>query len=84
MKYQIRIEPKAKKEFEKIPESHQIKILAILPLLAENPFKGKKLTGKFKGCFSVVVWPYRIIYQIFKNKLLVIVIRIRHRQGAYK
>ncbi|MBU4299512.1 type II toxin-antitoxin system RelE/ParE family toxin [Patescibacteria group bacterium] len=35
------------------------------------------------GAYSYRVWPYRIIYRIYKNLLLIIVIRIGHRQGVY-
>ena len=84
MEYQIRIESKAKKELAKIPKIYQKKILLIIPLLAKNPFIGKKLGGGYKGAYSYRVWPYRIIYSVHRNLLLVIVIRVGHRQGVYK
>jgi len=84
MEYQIRVESKAKKELAKIPKIYQEKILLTIPLLAENPFIGKKLGGKYKGAYSYRVWPYRIIYSVHRNLLVVIVIHIGHRQGVYK
>jgi len=84
MDYQIRFEPRAKKELAKIPKKYQEKILCILPDLAKNPFQGKKLKGKLEGVYSYRVWPYRIIYKIYKNLLLIVIIQIGHRQGIYR
>ena len=84
MEYQVRFEPRAEKELAKIPKKYQDKILTFLLDLGRNPFQGKKLKGKFKGSYSYRIWPYRIIYKIYKSKLLVIIIKIRQRQGVYK
>jgi len=52
--------------------------------LAEDPFAGKKLKGKASRLvFSLQVWPFRIIYQIFKNQLLVLIIKVGHRKDVY-
>ena len=84
MRYRIRIEPKAKKGLKKIPKKYQKKILAALPILEENPHIGKKLSGKFRDAYSYYVWPYRIVYKIYRNLLLVVVIKVGYRQGVYK
>ena len=51
--------------------------------LAQNPDLGKKLEGELRDFYSLRVWPYRIIYQIIKNELIVFVVQIKHRQGVY-
>jgi len=51
--------------------------------LAKNPYLGKKLEGELRDFYSLRVWPYRIIYQIIKNELIVFVVQIKHRQGVY-
>jgi mRNA-degrading endonuclease RelE of RelBE toxin-antitoxin system len=53
-------------------------------MLASDPYVGKKLDGKYSGLYSLRVWPYRIIYSVIKNELMVSVIGIEHRQGVYK
>ncbi|MBU4348154.1 type II toxin-antitoxin system RelE/ParE family toxin [Patescibacteria group bacterium] len=83
MKFQVKIDRQATKDLEKIPKSYQEKILAVLPSLAENPYIGKKLEGKLKNAYSYRIGLYRIIYKVYKDYLLVIVIRIGHRQGVY-
>lgn len=83
MKYQIKFKPKAEKELEKIPKKDKDRILASIVGLAQDPFIGKKLKGEYEGYYSIRVWPYRIIYGIFAKDLLVVIIRIGHRQGVY-
>lgn len=84
MAWEIRIEKKAQKELDKIPVEYQKRILVALPIIANDPFIGKKLNGKLAGLHSYQTWPYRIIYKIYKKILLIVVIRIGHRQRVYK
>lgn len=82
--YQLRIRQEAEKELVKIPKTYQNRILAALAAIGQDPFIGKKLEGKLKSAYSYRVWPYRIIYKIYKKSLLIIVIRVGHGQGIYK
>jgi len=84
MVYVVKLKPSAEKELAKIPEKYRLRILTGLVILRKEPFSGKKLAGEFKDYYSLRIWPYRIIYTIYKTKLLVIVICIGHRQGIYK
>ena len=52
-------------------------------VIAKDPYAGKKLTGKYSGLFSYRFSDYRIIYEIIQEKLLVVVLRIRHRKDVY-
>ena len=79
MEYQLRIKPSAKKELNKLPQKDYYRALAAFSVIASNPFAGKKLEGKRSGQWSMRIWPYRIIYSIYKKELLVIVIAIGHR-----
>ena len=83
MDYQLVIPKKVEKELEKINKPHKLRILAVLNDLRKNPFIGKKLKGKYKGQYSYKVWPYRIIYEIYQKKLIILIIHIGHRQGTY-
>jgi len=79
MAWEIRIEKKAQKELDKIPVQYQKRIAVALPIIAADPFIGKKLDGRLTGLYSYQIWPYRIIYKIYKKILLIVVIRIGHR-----
>lgn len=84
MKYQVIIPKKVQKELDRIDIKYKDKIFAVLISLQDDPYIGKKLHGKYKDQLSYNVWPYRIIYEIKKKKLIVLIINIGHRQGVYK
>jgi len=81
--YQIVLGKKAEKDLNGIDERYKPRIVAALFELRNNPQKGKSLKGKLKGLYSFKVYPYRIIYKIYKKRLLIFVIQIGHRQGMY-
>ena len=81
--YQLILLKKARKNLKKIPKSWQIRIYQKIKELQRNPLLGKKLKDKYKNYFSVRVWPYRIIYQVFKKQLIILIIKIHHRGGVY-
>lgn len=74
----------AQKNLEKIDQRRRMRINIVLFELSKNPYLGKQLEGEFFGFYSLRVWPYRIVYEIIKNQLIIYVVQIKHRQGAYK
>ena len=83
MEYELRLKPSVVKELKKIDGRYKSRIFEALVGLRQNPDLGKKLEGKRTGEWSYRGWPYRIIYRVYKNELLILVIRIGHRQGVY-
>jgi mRNA interferase RelE/StbE len=83
MEFLVIIPRKVQKELNKIPQNFRKKIITVLFFLSKNPYLGKKLEGERKGEWSLKVWPYRIIYTIKKEQLIVLIIKIGHRQGVY-
>lgn len=84
IRYKITIARKAQKNLVKIPFKIVERIRTKIALLAIDPFIGKKLEGRYSDCYSIRVWPYRIIYSIKKKQLIVEVIEIEHRGRAYR
>lgn len=82
--YRIEIKNKAKKDIVSLPKREQERVMAAINVLRENPFAGKKLVGEHEGARSLRVWPYRIIYIIYKEIVTVQILRVGHRQGIYK
>ena len=82
--YKVIVPKKIQKKIFKIPIPCQKRILLILKSLETDPFIGKKLEGKYKDCYSIRVWPYRIIYTVKKKELIIEVIVIEHSGGAYR
>jgi len=52
--------------------------------MRSDPFIGKNLKGERKGQYSYEVWPFRIIYEVYKSELIVLIIKVGHRQGVYQ
>jgi len=83
--YQIEIKPSASRELEKLPWQIIPRIVAAIQELADNPYPqgAKKLTG-FDRTYRIRVGDYRILYNIYETRLVIEVIRIRHRKEAYR
>jgi len=82
--YRIVFSRSAVKDLDRIDKIYQPHIFAALFDLRKNPHSGKQLRGGFQDFYSLRVGVYRIIYKIYKKVLNILVIRISHRQGAYK
>lgn len=83
MAFVLSVKPKVQKKIDKLPEQYRQRVLDILDMIEVNPFLGKKLHGDKEGQYSFRVWPYRVIYKIYKKELLVLVIDFGHRGGVY-
>ena len=84
MAYLIRLRQKAQKEHDNLERRDRLRVDAMLLDIAKNPFEGKKLLGEYDGSYAIRAWPIRIIYDIYKKDLLVLVIRIKNRKEAYR
>ena len=82
MAYLVNVPRRAQKDLAKIDGRYRNRILVSLVHIGNDPYIGKKLDGDRKGQWSYRVWPYRIIYEIHKHELVVLVLRIGHRQGG--
>jgi mRNA-degrading endonuclease RelE of RelBE toxin-antitoxin system len=74
----------AEKQYKHLPKNQQAKVFKKLVEIEQNPYVGKRLEGELSGTYSLRAWPYRILYEISKNKQIIEVHKIAHRQGAYK
>lgn len=83
MRYTVIIPKKVQKDIAKIDIRYKQRILLALTMLEDSPYVGKKLAGEYAGLRSYEVWPYRIIYEVYDGCLLVIIVRVGHRQGVY-
>lgn len=45
---------------------------------------GEKLKGDLAGYYKLKFPPYRIIYKIYHNQLMIFIVKVAHRQNAYK
>lgn len=80
----VLLTPAASKQLTKLPRVTHPRIFRHLDYLKANPFAGKPLERNLKDHYSLRAWPYRILYVIIKNKQIILVTAIEHRQGVYK
>lgn len=72
---------KFEKEFKKIDNSIKEKLKKQMQKVIHNPEVGKPLSYDLKGERTVYVKPYRLIYKIDLDKL--ILLRVEHRENVY-
>ena len=73
------------KDFKKLPGEIKEKALGVVEtLLAKDPFVGKPLKGPYKGLWKYRIGDYRVVYAIESDRLVIFVLRIRHRKNVYE
>ena len=85
--FRIEFASSAGKELERIykrDRSLYRRLLSSIEPLKHNPYLGKKLKGVLQNDYSLRVGSYRILYVVFKEKLLVTIIDLGHRKDIYR
>ena len=85
MAYRIEVTPRAERDFKSFDGSVRGRIKQRIDSLAENPFPSgiKKIAGE-EELYRLRVGDYRVLYQVKKKILLVLVIGIGQRRGVYR
>ena len=83
--YSILWKKSASKELRELKFNLIESILKKVEDLKKNPYPpgSKKLTGSEKT-YRIRVRDYRIIYEVESDKLIIQIIRVRHRRDVYK
>ncbi len=87
MKYEARFTPPSRRALESpLPESVAAAVLEfIIGALSDNPHRlGKPLTGDLTGKWSARRGSYRVIYWIDEQERAIYIMRISHRNSAYR
>ena len=85
MAYAVQFKPTALRQLEKLPRDVQRRISAKVEGLRDDPFQlgCKKLAG-VADAWRVRVGDYRVVYQVHRGILLVLVVTIGHRREVYR
>ena len=85
MRWQVEIAAGAERQLRKLARPVQERIKLAIDSLEADPFAGdvKKLAGA-EQTWRLRVGNYRIVYEIHKGRLVVLVIRIADRREAYR
>lgn len=83
--YKIEWKNSAYKELQKLPRPMIVKVVAAVSDLANDPFpRGvKKLVGS-EYTYRIRIGDYRVVYEVFENKLIIGIVRVRHRKDVYR
>jgi mRNA interferase RelE/StbE len=84
-RYRVEIARRAIKGLGGLPVRKQQRIRAAIDLLADDPRPPEctKLTGE-DDTYRVRIDVYRMIYEIFEDRLVIRAVRIRHRRDNYR
>ena len=83
-KYEIVFRKSVAKDLDRIPKTHVRRILRAIRSLADDPRppQSRKLTGEEK--YRLRCGVYRILYSIEDARLIVCVVKVRHRKDVYR
>lgn len=85
MAFEVRFKKSVLKDVASLAKTDRERLLdAIERALAVDPYKGKALTGEFKGLYRRRVGNFRIVYQIEKTSSSLLILRIGHRKDVYR
>lgn len=82
--YNIVYAKEAKNIIHSLSNKKKLQIEDAIKRIATNPKIGKFLTQELKGLVSYRSGPYRIIYRIYHNEIMVLILTIGHRKDVYR
>lgn len=85
MAYRVQFTNAAERDFRKLPRPAQRRVQGAIELLKENPRppRAKSLKGKLHDFYRVRTGPYRIVYTVEEDCLVVCIVRIGDRKDVY-
>jgi len=83
--YEIQWKPSAVKELKKIDSKTVPRIIKVVESLSSNPFpSGVRKLYSSEHAYRIRVGDYRVIYTVFERRLVIEVVRVRHRKDVYR
>jgi len=83
--FQIEWKNSALRELKRLDRKIIPRVISAVESLSTDPFPSgvRKLQGS-DNTYRVRVGQYRIVYEIFQAKIVIVIIRVRHRKDAYR
>ena len=83
---QVELSPKARAQLKDLSRDAtlQRRIVNALEALVDTPLAGKPLKGVLQGVRAYRVGTYRILYEVFHDRLVVYIVDSRHRSDVYR
>ena len=83
-KYNIEIKKSAAKEIKKLPAKNINGVIKILDELAGNPRPEGCLKLSNNEKYRIRFGVYRLLYEIYDDRLLIIFVKVAHRKDVYR
>ena len=85
MAYAIQFKPLAVRQLEELPRDVQKRLAAKLDALRDDPFPPgcRKMAG-LPDTWRIRAGDYRMVYQVHRGILLVLVLTVGHRRDVYR
>ena len=86
-RYQVKFTKSARKEFQRLPKRIQGRVVEALSFLAGNPYSELLQIKKLRGVdelYRIRIGDYRLVYTVEAKELIVILVKIGHRQEVYR
>ena len=85
MAYRIEFAPRAERDFKALDGSIRGRIARRIQSLADNPYPQgiKKIEGE-EELYRLRVGDYRILYQVQRQRVVILVVGIGHRRDIYR
>ncbi len=85
MAYTVTISRPAAKDIRALDDATRRRVGQLLNALAADPRPdGVRKLSASESIYRLRVGDYRVLYQIVDRRLLVLVVRVRHRREAYR
>lgn len=85
MAYTIQFKPLALRQLEKLPREAQRRLSSKIEALRDDPFPaGCKKMAAIPDAWRIRAGDYRIVYQVHRGVLLVLVLAVGHRKEVYR
>ncbi len=83
--YKVEWKNSAYKELQKLPRPMIAKIVAAVSDLSTDPYPHgvKRLVGS-EYSYRIRIGDYRVVYEVFENRLVIEIVRVRHRKDVYR
>lgn len=82
--YEVKFVKSAQKELSKLPRQINLVIAKAIYKLSSDPRKGNVRPMVGIKSWRLRVGDYRVVYDIFENKVTILIIRVRHRKDIYR
>jgi mRNA interferase RelE/StbE len=83
--YTIQFKPLALRQLERLPREAQKRLSTKIEALREDPFPpGSKKMAAIPDTWRIRAGDYRVVYQVHRGALIVLVLTVGHRKDVYR